>query len=237
MWEIARQKIEKARIAKGYSYATVAAHVGYSDTTVQRWLQEPKKDTDCKHPAPKSAPPFNVVVDVAAFVGCNIHDITSAVGAQELQMGQAVGYKGTAALLEDFERWKLEHSHHCQTVIDHHVELRRLDADHHAQVMGRLSAEVTYLKQQVARFRITAIVLLTLFVLALLFAVYLVAADVPELGAAGTITAAGPTPLGFLRLVTIPLLVLLLAAVAVLLITTRRRAAQPPAPPQDPPAP
>lgn len=228
MWEIARQKLEKARIEKGFSYAAIASHIGYSDTTVQRWLQEPKKDSDSKHPAPKSAPPFNVVVDVAAFVGCDIHDITSAVGAQELQMGQAVGYKGTAALLEDFERWKNEHSHHCQTVIDHHMELRRLDADHHAQITGRLSAEVSYLKQQVARFRVTAIVLLVLFVLALLFAVFLVAADVPELGAGGTVASAGATPLGFLRLVTIPLLVLLLATVAVLLVTARNRSPRPP---------
>lgn len=230
MWEITRQKIEKKRIANGYSYSAVASHIGYSDTTVQRWLQDPKKDADSKHPAPKSAPPFNVVVDMATFVGCDIREITSAVGAQELQIGQAVGYKGTAALLEDFERWKNEHSRHCQTVIDHHMELRRLDADHHAQITGRLSAEVSYLKQQVARFRVTAIVLLTLFVLALLFAVYLVAADVPELGAGGTIASAGATPLGFLRLVTIPLLVLLLAAVAVLLVTTRNRS---PRPPQD----
>lgn len=187
MWEITRVKLEKARKEKGISYAAIAAKVGYGDSTIHRWLSDPKELDGKEIPKKKCAPPYDVIVEMAEYLGCDIRDITAAVGAKEMQVAQDINYMGTEALLAEFQKWKEEHSHHCQTVVDHQIELRKLDAEHHAAIAGKQEAEISYLKEQVRRFRIITICLLTLFVLTVLALAVILVVNLPEIGAGGSI--------------------------------------------------
>lgn len=187
MWEITRAKLEKARKDQGVTYAAIAAEVGYSDSTIHRWLADPKDQeggTNCKK---KCAPPYDTIVDMAEYLNVDIRDITAAVGAKEMQVAQDINYMGTKGLLDEMQRWKQEHSHHCQTVIDHHVELRALDARHHAEMVGKLTAEISYLQKQLHRSRITSVCALALYLLSIIAFFVILFVDLPQIGAGGSL--------------------------------------------------
>lgn len=187
MWEITRVKLENARKEQGISYSAIAAKVGYSDSTIHRWLADPKEQDGTANPKKKCAPPYDTIVDMAEFLQVDIRDITAAVGAKEMQVAQDINYMGTKDLLAEMQKWKQEHTYHCQTVIDHHVELRALDARHHAEITGKLTAEVSYLKEQVSRFRLTSIIILALYILSIIAIFVILFVDLPQIGAAGSI--------------------------------------------------
>lgn len=187
MWEITRVKLENARKEQGITYSAIAAKVGYSDSTIHRWLADPKEQDSAANPKKKCAPPYDTIVDMAEFLQVDIRDITAAVGAKEMQVAQDINYMGTKDLLAEMQKWKEEHSHHYQTVIDHHVELRALDATHYAEMSGRLTAEILYLKEQVRRFRITSICVLALYILSIIAILVILFFDIPQIGAGGSI--------------------------------------------------
>lgn len=187
MWEITRAKLENARKEQGITYVSIADHVGYSDSTIHRWLADPKEQDGAPNQKKKCAPPYDTIVDMAEYLNVDIRDITAAVGAKEMQVAQDINYMGTKDLLAEMQRWKQEHSHHCQIVIDHHAEIRALDAAHHAEMTGRLTAEVSYLKEQVRRFRLTSIILLALYILSIIAIFVILFVDIPQIGAGGSI--------------------------------------------------
>lgn len=187
MWEIVRTKLEKARRDQGISYDALGDHLGYSHSTVHRWLEDPDARPQTAKPCKKTAPPYDVVVDMAAFLHCDIQEINAAVGAKELQVSQDIGYMGTDALLHQFQLWKDEHAAHTQAIVDHHTELRLLDAAHHATMLAKLDAELAYLKDQVRRFRAATIIFLVAFVAVLLICLSFLLFDIPSLGAGGSI--------------------------------------------------
>jgi hypothetical protein len=184
MWEITRSKLETERKKKGITYASIASHLGYSDTSIHRWLAEPKGENGkpCpKQPIKKNAPPYDVIVQLADFIGCDINEITSAVGENELKKSQDINYMGTEALLCEMEKWKEQYNHHCEEALAHERELRTQSEEHYKALLAekdrRYETVVAYLKHQVERSRITIIILLILFVVALVTLAVVLAAN------------------------------------------------------------
>lgn len=194
MWEITRSKLENERKRKGITYASIASHLGYSDTSIHRWLADPRSENGkpCpKQPLKKNAPPYDVIVQLAGFIGCDINEITSAVGENELKKSQDINYMGTEALLCEMEKWKEQYKHHCDSALAHERELRTQVEEHCKALLAeknhKYETVVAYLKLQVDRFRLTSIILLILFVLAVITLTVVLVANLPEIGAGGSI--------------------------------------------------
>lgn len=215
------QKLDDMRRERGESLAMLEKAVGISDSTLGRWFSG------------KGEPSYAEMELLASHYGTTVealcHEETSAE-LMERHTEQARQF-----FAETFR--SLHHSDQSQmeSLIAHHEAMLEAQAGLHRQMLDQqqrhYNSVVCYLKNQVSEFRITAIIFLVLFILSLCFIIFITVADIPEMGAGGTIAPNGATPLGFVRLVTIPLMILLLAAVTVLLIVSRKR---PPQPPQDP---
>lgn len=193
MWDITRRQIVKAMQEQHYTNLTLGAKVGYSDSTIQRWLAEPKpgkKEENGK----KTAPPYDVIIEIADILHLDIQKIKADIGEQEMRAAQKIDYAGTDELLRQFEVWKADHTHHCEIVIAHQEELHRREIaikdaviDHRDETIGQLQKNVGYLKEQSRRLRISLIVAALLCVGFFAFVLVLLMVNLPQLGAGGSI--------------------------------------------------
>lgn len=190
MWDIARRKILKAMQDQRLSNETLGAKVGYSDTTIQRWFAEPKPGKDSK----KSAPPYDVILDIAAILDLDIHSLNADIGEHEMRAAQKIGYAGTDELLLQFEAWKADHTNHCEAVISHQAELhtkeiaiKDTELRHKDEVITQLRTNVDWLKNQTRRLRISLITaaLICIAIACVLF--FVLAVNLPQIGAGGSI--------------------------------------------------
>lgn len=207
------QKLDSVRLEKGESFKTMESALGISDSTLCRWF------------AGKSEPTISELRLLADHFGV---PLATLFDDDERGTLSAVHADQAAAFLAGtFRRLHPSADTTHNDMLAHHEAMLQAQAGLHKQLLDQQSHHynvvVDYLKQQVRNFRLTAIIFLVLFIASLCFTVFITVADIPELGAGGTIAPTGATPLGFIRLITIPLLVLLLVAVSVVLIGDRRK--------------
>lgn len=192
MWDIARRKILKAMQDQHVSNEILGAKVGYSDSTIQRWFAEPKPGKeDC---GKKSAPPYDVILDIAAILNLDVQSLNADIGEQEMRAAQKIGYAGTDELLLQFETWKADHSHHCETVIAHQTEIhlreiaiKDVEISKQNEVIGQLRKNVDWLKGHTRRLRIALISFVVLCLACITFILVLLMFNLPQLGSAGSI--------------------------------------------------
>lgn len=192
MWDIARRKIVKAMQEQHVSYETIGAKVGYSDSTIQRWFAEPKPGKeDC---GKKSAPPYDVILEIAAILKLDVQSLNADIGEQEMRAAQKIGYAGTDELLLKFETWKADHTHHCEMVIAHHKELhmreiaiKDVEISKRDDTIGQLRKSIEWLKEQTRRLRIALICFVVLCLAFIVFILVLIMVNLPQIGAGGSI--------------------------------------------------
>jgi len=192
MWDIARRKIVKAMQEQHISYETIGAKVGYSDTTIQRWFAEPKPGReDC---GKKSAPPYDVILDIAAILKLDVQSLNADIGEQEMRAAQKVGYAGTDELLLRFEAWKADHTHHCEMVIAHQKEIhlreiaiKDVEISKQGEAIEQLNKNIKWLKEQTSRLRTALICFVVLSFTLIAFILVLLMVNLPQFGAGGSI--------------------------------------------------
>lgn len=192
MWDIARRKIVKAMQEQHVSNEILGAKVGYSDSTIQRWFAEPKPGKeDC---GKKSAPPYDVILDIAAILKLDVQSLNADIGEQEMRAAQKIGYAGTDELLLKFEKWKEDHNRHCEMVIAHHKELhmreiaiKDVEISKRDETIGQLRKSIEWLKEQTRRLRIALICFVVLCLAFIVFILVLIMVNLPQIGAGGSI--------------------------------------------------
>jgi transcriptional regulator with XRE-family HTH domain len=253
MWEITRAPLEKARKEKGLSYEALGAKIGYSDSTVQRWLQdpkkeqEPKKEQDPKNKGNKSAPPYDVVMEIAAILEVDLQEINAVIGKSEMEASQKIGYMGTDRLIAEYEKREQLIRDHCAQLVQHQIELRtqqQATFDHalaelkeaHKETITEIrrykDASVAHLQTQNKNLRAALVAMLVLFVLSVVFLVAVMAVDAPHIGAAGSVFTAKSPHAFWLWL--LGLLSAALAVAYVLLLARRKGPSSPTVSPNDP---
>lgn len=215
MDKIALDRLNQLRKERGETFKQMEEAVGISDSTLSAWYSG------------KAEPSTYGLEKLAAHYGLTVSELYASVPLSTVPQEKQQDMDIVLRIIDECNADKSFQSHHCQTLLDHQKELRQLEADNYTRLMQQELAHhekvVEYLKKQVSRFRITAIIFCALFICGIIYTTFISAVDLPQLGAGGSVVQNGGVALGFLRIITIPLLILLLAAVCWLLISNRKR--------------
>lgn len=214
MDKIALARLNQLRKDRNETFKMLEEAVGISDSTLSAWYSG------------KAEPSTYGLEKLAAHYNMTVAELYASVPLSTVPQEKQQDMDIILRIIDECNADKAFQAHHSQTIVDHQKELRQLEAATHARLMEQelLHHEkvVEYLKKQIARFRLTAIIFCALFVCGIIYTTFISAVDLPQLGAGGSVVQNGGVALGFLRLITIPLLILLLAAVCWLLISNRK---------------
>lgn len=214
MDKIALERLNQLRKERGETFKQLEESVGISDSTLSAWYSG------------KAEPSTYGLEKLAAHYNMTVSELYASVPLSTVPQEKQQDMDIILRIIDECNADKTFQSHHCQTLLDHQKELRQLEADNFTRLMQQRDMHylkvVDYLKQQVSRFRLTTIIFCVLFVCGAIYNTFISAVDLPQLGAGGSIVQNGDGALGFLRLITIPLLILLLAAICWLLISNRK---------------
>ena len=209
--EILLDRLNSLRLSHNESFKDLERGTGISDSTLSKWYSG--KGEISHYGLCCIARHYNYVTVHAFFDAIFQGDKRPDVDI----MLASVAASGAA---------EASQAQHFEALLAHQKELRQLEADNFTRLMQQRDMHylkvVDYLKQQVSRFRLTTIIFCVLFVCGAIYNTFISAVDLPQLGAGGSVVRNGDAALGFLRLITIPLLILLLAAVCWLLISNRK---------------
>lgn len=214
MDKIALARLNQLRKDRNETYKMLEEAVGISDSTLSAWYSG------------KAEPSTYGLEKLAAHYNMTVAELYASVPLSTVPQEKQQDMDIILRIIDECNADKSFQAHHCQTIVDHQKELRQLEATNHARLMQQELAHhekvVDYLKKQVSRFRLTTIIFCALFVCGIIYTTFISAVDLPQLGAGGSVVQNGGVALGFLRLITIPLLILLLAAICWLLISNRK---------------
>jgi len=126
--------------ASGKTYKDIDTDLGYSETTVRRWLNG------------KTEPTISTFYKVVEYLGGNKKDVQARIGMAALEEWESTGYKNARELMEDFavERARLHEAHQLEKKImrESHEESKRLMREEHAAQIEKLKALRLELQEQ-----------------------------------------------------------------------------------------
>lgn len=112
MKEIYLQHLAELRAGTDMSFDDLEEETGITASTINRWFNG------------KSNPSVDNLETVVTVMGGKMRDIFDEVGEQELRAAEKVGYKGTDALLAEFERREQINKEHYEARLAYEVQLR-----------------------------------------------------------------------------------------------------------------
>lgn len=112
MRDIYLNHLTNLRESQKISFAALEDKTGITQSTLCRWFQG------------KGTPTVDELEMIFNALGGDIRDVFADVGEQELRASRKLDYKGTDALLLEFERREKIYKEHCDTRIAYEVQLR-----------------------------------------------------------------------------------------------------------------
>ena len=214
--KILLDRLNSWRLSHNESFKDLERGTGISDSTLSKWYSG---KGEISH--------YGLSCIARHYDFVTLHDFFEAIFLDVSQGDKRPDVDIMLASVAASGAAEASQAQHFETLLAHQKELRQLEADTHAQLMRQQQEHhakvVAYLKQQVSRFRLTAIIFCVLFICGIIYNTFISAVDLPQLGAGGSIVRNGDVALGFLRIITIPLLIGLLSLVAYLLVSNRKR--------------
>jgi len=122
------------------TYRDIDTELGYSETTVRRWLNG------------KTEPTVSTFYKLVEYLGGNKKDVQARIGMAALEEWESTGYKNARELMEEFaaEREKINEAHQLEKKImrESHEESKRLMREEHAAQIEKLKALRLELQEQ-----------------------------------------------------------------------------------------
>ena len=215
MEQVVLDFLKQKMVDNNETFKILEASVGISDSTLSKWYSGKGE---------MSTYGLTLIANHYGYSSlCEFFaSIPLATVPQEKQQDMDIVLR----IIDECNADKSFHSQHCEMLLDHQRELRALEREKHEELRAQIEAHhkkvVAYLSKQVSRFRLTSIVFCVLFVCGAIYNTFISVADVPQLGAAGSVWNKGDASLGFLRMITVPLLILLLGVVIWLLVSNHK---------------
>jgi len=202
MDKIALDRLNQLRIERGETFKSLENDLGISDSTLSKWYSG------------KSEPSTRDLELLASHYNLTIPELYASVPLSSVPQEKQQDMDIVLRIIDECNAEKAFQTQHCQMLLDHQKELRRLEQENHNALMAQHEAHyskvVSYLKAQVDKSRTTSNILIIFLVLSLLFSVYLV-----FLCCSGQAlpSAHGLSPWAFI----VPLVVLLLVCIGLIL--------------------
>lgn len=128
------EKLNSLKLQSGKSLEAVHEALGYSTSTVHRWL---KGETE---------PDLEQLTRLVEFFGGSMEEIFSAVGQSEMAATQAIGYQGAEAMVQHYEaRLQAKDDLYAQLQAHHDQRIVEITANH--------AKSIEYLKAEIVRLR------------------------------------------------------------------------------------
>lgn len=204
MDKIALARLNQLRKEHNETFKMLEESVGISDSTLSAWYSG------------KAEPSTYGLEKLAAHYHLTVSQLYASVPLSTVPLDKQQDMDIVLRIIDECNADKSFQAHHCQTVIDHQKELRRMDQERHETLFAQQkdayetlirqkdahhASYVNHLMDQIRRLRLSAIIFSALLVLVLVI-------DSPNLGALSTV---GDDSLLPLRAATLCLLLLLLA--------------------------
>lgn len=186
MRPILLERLNNQKKISGKSLEAISKITGYSDSTLSRWYKG------------ESTPDTDQLENVYVATGGSLKDLYAEVGEAEVKAAEKFDYKGTDALLAEFEKREALYKHHCEQVVAHERSLREQQQqsfdkaiqalrDSQTETVSNIKesykASTDYLKSQNGRLRTSLIVISVLFVVAVVSLTVYILIDAPQIGA------------------------------------------------------
>lgn len=186
MRPILLERLNNQKKISGKSLEAISKITGYSDSTLSRWYKG------------ESTPDMDQLENVYVATGGSLKDLYAEIGEAEVKAAEKFDYKGTDALLAEFEKREKLYQHHCEQVVAHERVLREhqqqsfdkaiqalqdSNKETVAHLRERYTASTDYLKTQNGRLRRSLIVFVALFVVVMIALTVFILIDAPQIGA------------------------------------------------------
>lgn len=179
MEQIVLDRLNALRLERGESYKQLEKAVGISDSTLSKWYTGKAEIT------------MYGLTRLSSHYGMTISEIISDVPPAEIPQEKQQDMSIVNTIIAELTAKETAHSLHCNAIIEHQKELRALEQENHARLMAQQKEHhdrvVSYLTNQVGRFRLALTVVLCLYVLSLIAFGIILCVDAPHIGAGGSI--------------------------------------------------